>query len=197
MNSCPAAPTTVPCWRWCASPCATRWITTSAWSWRPTIARNWAWGSATPAASAGPPRPATPVPPPWSPWPARPPRTTLLKDREMMTVDLQHLLRALDADSRRDLERAAERCVARAGGQVLVEDLLLTLLERDDSLLLRALRDAEVEPDALADALRPGDARQETRNPVFCPGLVQWLQDALMLATLELGQRHIDQAALL
>ena len=115
----------------------------------------------------------------------------------MMTVDLQHLIRALDADSRRDLERAAERCVARAGGQVLVEDLLLTLLERDDSLLLRALRDAEVEPDALAAALRPGGARQETRNPVFCPGLVQWLQDALMLATLELGQPHIDQAALL
>src|SRR5699024_8805187 len=33
--------------------------------------------------------------------------------------------------------------------------------------------------------------------PVFCAGLVQWLQDALMLATLELGQPHIDQAALL
>ena len=115
----------------------------------------------------------------------------------MMTVDLQQLIRALDADSQRDLEQAAERCVARAGGKVLVEDLLLVLLERGDSLLLRALQDAGVEPGELAATLQPRGEREETRNPVFCASLVQWLQDALMLATLELGRPHIDQAALL
>ena len=115
----------------------------------------------------------------------------------MMNVDLQQLIRALDANSQRDLEQAAERCVARAGGKVLVEDLLLALLERGDSLLLRALQDAGVEPGELAATLQPRGEREETRNPVFCAGLVQWLQDALMLATLELGRPHIDQAALL
>src|SRR5690606_6918420 len=168
--------------------------------------------------------------------------------KEMMTVDLQQLIRTLDATCRRDLEQAATRCVARAGAQVLVEDLLLALLERDDSLLQRALQDAGVaageraatrQPHGerqetrnpvfsagrgqwrraalgrgdsllqralqgagvaageLAASLPPHGERQETRNPVFSAGLVQWLQDALMLATLELGQRHIDQAALL
>lgn len=115
----------------------------------------------------------------------------------MMTVDLQQLIRTLDATCRRDLEQAATRCVARAGAQVLVEDLLLALLERDDSLLQRALQDAGVAAGELAATLQPHGERQETRNPVFSAGLVQWLQDALMLATLELGQRHIDQAALL
>src|SRR5690606_17469134 len=93
-------------------------------------------------------------------------------------------------------EQAATRCVARAGAQVLV-DLLLALLERDDSLLQRALQDAGVAAGELAATLQPHGERQETRNPVFSAALVQWLQDALMLATLELGQRHIDQAALL
>nr|GFD41736.1 chaperone protein ClpB3, chloroplastic-like [Tanacetum cinerariifolium] len=36
-----------------------------------------------------------------------------------------------------------------------------------------------------------------SRNPVFAPELVQWLQDALLVATLELGQSQVDQAALI
>jgi len=56
----------------------------------------------------------------------------------MINVDLQQLVQALDADSRRDLEAAAERCVSRGGSKVLVEDLLDGLLNRADSLLVRA-----------------------------------------------------------
>ena len=48
----------------------------------------------------------------------------------MINVDLQQLIQALDADTRRDLEGSAERCVARGGSKILVEDLLLGLLER-------------------------------------------------------------------
>ncbi|MBF3197923.1 hypothetical protein HKW80_14090, partial [Pseudomonas aeruginosa] len=60
----------------------------------------------------------------------------------MINVDLQQLIQALDADTRRDLEGSAERCVARGGNKVLVEDLLLGLLERPQGLLARALQDA-------------------------------------------------------
>ena len=48
----------------------------------------------------------------------------------MINVDLQQLIQALDAETRRDLERSAERCVARGGSKILVEDLMLGLLER-------------------------------------------------------------------
>ncbi|RBL66393.1 type VI secretion system ATPase TssH, partial [Pseudomonas sp. MWU13-2625] len=34
-------------------------------------------------------------------------------------------------------------------------------------------------------------------SPVFAPELVQWLQDALLVATLELGQSQVEQAALI
>jgi type VI secretion system protein VasG len=115
----------------------------------------------------------------------------------MIDVDLQQLVRALDADSKRDLERAAERCVTRGGSRILLEDLLLGLLERSDSLLLRALQDAGIEPGVLATTLQPRGEHSESRNPVFSSELVQWLQDALLLANLELGRTQIDQAALL
>lgn len=115
----------------------------------------------------------------------------------MINVDLQQLVQALDADSRRDLERCAERCVARGGSKILVEDLLLGLLERPDSLLQRALQDAAVDVGEFSAALQPNVEHSATRNPVFAPELVQWLQDALLVSNLELGQSQVDQAALI
>ena len=50
----------------------------------------------------------------------------------MINVDLQQLVQALDAQTKNDLETAAERCVVRGGNKILVEDLLLGLLERPE-----------------------------------------------------------------
>ncbi|MDH0142790.1 type VI secretion system ATPase TssH [Aquipseudomonas alcaligenes] len=115
----------------------------------------------------------------------------------MINVDLQQLVQALDAETRRELEAAAERCLQRGGSKILVEDLLLGLLERRDGLLTRALQDAEVDAGELAATLQPRGEASESRNPVFSAELVQWLQDALLVANLELGQSQIEQAALL
>jgi type VI secretion system protein VasG len=115
----------------------------------------------------------------------------------MINVDLQQLIQALDAETRRDLERSAERCVARGGSKILVEDLLLGLLERPQGLLARALQDAEVDAGELSAALQSRVEHSASRNPVFAPELVQWLQDALLVANLELGQSQVEQAALI
>ncbi|MDB5995373.1 MAG: putative ClpB protein [Pseudomonas sp.] len=115
----------------------------------------------------------------------------------MINVDLQQLIQALDAETRRDLEGAAERCVARGGSKILVEDLLLGLLERPQGLLARALQDAEVDVGELSAALQSRVEHSASRNPVFASELVQWLQDALLVANLELGQSQVDQAALI
>ena len=115
----------------------------------------------------------------------------------MINVDLQQLVQALDAATKYDLECAAERCVVRGGSKILVEDLLLGLLERPEGLLSRALQDAEVDAGELARALQPRGEHSESRNPVFATELVQWLQDALLVASLELGQSQVDEAALI
>ena len=115
----------------------------------------------------------------------------------MMQLDLQQLVQALDAASRQDLEAAAERCMQRGGNKVLVEDLLLGLLERPDGLLSRALQDAEIAAGRLAETLVPRGQHESSSNPSFSAELVQWLQDALLVANLELASSRIDQAALL
>lgn len=115
----------------------------------------------------------------------------------MINVDLQQLIQALDAETRRDLESSAERCVARGGSKILVEDLLLGLLERPRGLLGRALLDAEIDAGELRAALQSRVEHNASHNPVFAPALVQWLQDALLVANLELGQSHVEQAALI
>ncbi|MBB4866926.1 type VI secretion system protein VasG [Pseudomonas nitritireducens] len=115
----------------------------------------------------------------------------------MINLDLQQLVQALDAETRRDLEGAAERCVARGGSRILVEDLLLALLERPQGLLQRALQDAGIDAGELAAALQPNAENSASRNPVFAAELMQWLQDALLVANLELRESQIDQAALI
>ena len=97
----------------------------------------------------------------------------------MINVDLQQLVQALDAETKRDLETAAERCVVRGGSKILLEDLLLGLLERPEGLLTRALQDADVDAGALSQALQPRGEHSESRNPVFSAELVQWLQDII------------------
>ena len=115
----------------------------------------------------------------------------------MINVDLQQLIQALDSETRRDLECSAERCVARGGSIILVEDLLLGLLERPQGLLARALQDAEVDAGELSAALQLRVEHSASRNPVFAPELMQWLQDALLVANLELGQSQVEQVALI
>jgi len=115
----------------------------------------------------------------------------------MMNVDLQQLIRTLTAATRLDLERSAERCVARGGKEVLVEDLLLTLLQHPNGPLVRALADAEIAPAELQALLLLNGEQGASRSPVFAATLVQWLQQALMVAHLELGQVEVDQGALL
>ena len=115
----------------------------------------------------------------------------------MMNVDLQQLIQTLTVQARRDLERSAERCVTRGGREVLVEDLVLALLEHHDGLLVRALADAGVEAGELQAVLQPKGEASESRNPVFSQALVQWLQQALMVAHLELKQTEVDHGALL
>ncbi|MBH3422533.1 type VI secretion system ATPase TssH [Pseudomonas gessardii] len=115
----------------------------------------------------------------------------------MMNVDLQQLIRVLATQTRHDLERAAERCVARGGSQVLVEDVLLALLEHPQGLLVRALQEAGIEQGELQATLVPRMGQGTSRNPVFAPLLVQWLQQALVVAQLELAHSQVSEAALI
>ncbi|MEB3735716.1 hypothetical protein ULF88_20325 [Halopseudomonas pachastrellae] len=91
----------------------------------------------------------------------------------MLNIDLHQLIRLLSLDLRRDLETAAAHCLQRGGHSVQPEDLLLSLLQRPDSLLQRALLASSQEPDVIAATLQlAGSPTEAQRNPVLSSALI-------------------------
>lgn len=117
----------------------------------------------------------------------------------MLNADLHQLVSALDKPARQALERAAERCVARGGNEILVEDVLLCLVNNEQSFLNASLRQFNLSAAALVKSLqqtRTG-ANPEGQSPVFSADLVQWLQESFMLSTLELKLETVLEGCLL
>ncbi|OYD21098.1 type VI secretion system ATPase TssH [Oceanimonas baumannii] len=117
----------------------------------------------------------------------------------MINADLHQLVRALEPTARQALEQAAERCVARGGREILVEDLLLCLATNEQSFLNAALRQFQLDHAALLTALHHAGERAVPgeHSPVFSADLVQWLQEAYLLSTLELHLEQVPEGCLL
>ncbi|MDD2950828.1 MAG: type VI secretion system ATPase TssH, partial [Sulfuricurvum sp.] len=104
-----------------------------------------------------------------------------------MKIELKKLIETLDAIAKQSLQSAAQRCIARGGGEILIEDLLFVMLENEYSLLNGLLKHYEIAPEKMLKALQNGVKSQssESSSPVFSSALIQWLEDAYMLAKLE------------
>ena len=117
----------------------------------------------------------------------------------MVTIKLDELIQTLALEEKQALEIAANHCVARAGSEILVEDYLLALLDKPSSFLNLALRQFSLNAETLRTALLTSVSRQitESRNPVFSALLVSWLEEALLVAKLQLQTPTISCLALL
>lgn len=118
----------------------------------------------------------------------------------MLTANLTSLLDRLNPHCTRALEGAAGACVARTHYEVTVEHLFARLLEEPDGDIPRILRAWEIEPATVRAAversflgLRAGNAGK----PVFSPVLLEWCQDAWLVASLDLQEATIRSGALL
>lgn len=118
----------------------------------------------------------------------------------MVSVDLKSLLARLSSYTKRSMEAAAGLCVSRGNPEVTPEHLLLVLVEDADRDVQTILRHFEIDPARLRraltgtlDGLRTGNSGR----PVFSPALIDWLSDAWMLASVELGLGEIRSGALL
>jgi len=116
-----------------------------------------------------------------------------------MKLDLKKLVETLDLNSKQNLQNAAQRCIVRGGGEILIEDLLFVLLENEYSVLNALLKQYTIASETMLKVLQNGVKTQqsESSSPVFSPSLVQWLEDAYMLAKLEMELGEITEAALL
>ncbi len=118
----------------------------------------------------------------------------------MITVDLSALFERLNALCRHALEEAGSLCIGQRGAEVTVPHLLFKLLDAPQCDVRIALRDAGIDPDAarhaLSTAFPEGDGGH-AQYPSFSPLLVELLQEAWLLGSVELGQSQIRSGALL
>lgn len=118
----------------------------------------------------------------------------------MLTVDIKSLLSRLTPHCTRALEAAAGACVSRTHYEVTVEHLLAKLLEEHQGDLPLILRQFEIDPTAVQFGLEQTLERLHTGNggkPVFSPVLIQWFQDAWLIASIDLADERIRSGALL
>jgi type VI secretion system protein VasG len=117
-----------------------------------------------------------------------------------MSTELSTLIRRLDDESRSAMDRAAELCAQQTHFSVDPEHLLIELLRDKDSSLPRLLRHFQV-PVARAqtqlqdaiDQLKRGNGRV----PVLSEHLPRLLENAWVIASVQLGEQRIDASCLL
>ncbi|AZD86904.1 ClpB protein [Pseudomonas chlororaphis subsp. aureofaciens] len=119
----------------------------------------------------------------------------------MVTVDLAALLQRLHPVGRHALEEAGSLCISQRGAEVTVAHLLYKLLDQPLCDVRCVLADAGLDLDELRQAFATTfpelDGGYGHAYPSFSPLLLELLQDAWLLSTVELGQSEIRSGALL
>lgn len=118
----------------------------------------------------------------------------------MLSVEIKPLLKRLNPFCTRSLEGAAGLCVSRSHYEVTVEHLVSRLLDEtgaDWYLILKqfGINSATLRKslDRTLEEMRSGNAGK----PAFSPLLLQWIQEAWLLASVNLGEASIRSGALL
>jgi type VI secretion system protein VasG len=118
----------------------------------------------------------------------------------MITVDIKTLLGRLNPFCTRALEGAAGLCVSRTHYEVTVEHVFAKILEEPQSDVSLILRNFDIDPGNVGKVL--GQTIEEFRTgnagkPVFSPLLLEWIQDAWLMASVDLEENRIRSGALL
>ena len=108
----------------------------------------------------------------------------------MLHVDIKSLLKRLNPICERDMSAAAGVCVSRTHYEVTIEHVIQQFVQDQVSDVPMILRHYEVEAAKLNRALNRCLEELKTGNagkPVFSPMLLDWIQDAWLLSSVELG----------
>jgi len=118
----------------------------------------------------------------------------------MVKVDLKGLVDRLNTACRLALEGAAGVCVSAGHAEVAIEHFLVALCEQPGNDLRMILKENNIDPDKFVDAVRRSLERfraSEGSSPVFSALLVELIQNAWMIASVELKQNVVRGGAIL
>ncbi|HMA94481.1 MAG TPA: Clp protease N-terminal domain-containing protein, partial [Polyangiaceae bacterium] len=117
----------------------------------------------------------------------------------MLTVEPRSLLRKLNATCTRAFETAAGACLTNRHYEVTAEHLLLALIDDADSDIRAAFEQLNIDVDTARTAVQRSIADLRTGNagkPVFSSLLLEWVQEAWLHGSIELGQFQLRSISL-
>lgn len=118
----------------------------------------------------------------------------------MAKVDIKPLFKRLNPFCTRSLEAAAGQCISRGHYEVSPEHLLIKLCDDPTADVPMALSRSEIDAARLLRSLQrslDGFRSGNPGKPVFSPRLVEWIQDAWLLASVEWSLAEVRSGALL
>ena len=118
----------------------------------------------------------------------------------MILVDLRSLVSHLNTYCTKSLEWAAGSCLSRTHYEVTVEHLLAGLLEEAQSDIPLILRAKDIDPGQVRRAIDHSLESFKTGNsakPVFSPLLLELIQDAWLLSSVNLLEKRIRSGGIL
>ncbi len=118
----------------------------------------------------------------------------------MVSVDIKSLLGRLNPYCTRSLEAAAGLCVSRTHYEVALEHMLAKMLEDPQSDIPLILRHFDVDTGRVQKAVEQSLEEFKTGNaakPVFSPILMEWFQEAWLLASVDLSENRLRSGALM
>ena len=110
----------------------------------------------------------------------------------MLNMNLSALIAALDSTCRDALEGAAAMCVGHGNHEISIEDYLEKLLDTREMQDIAAQFELSVENLRALLVRRSSEKSSGRTAPVFSPLLIEFLQEAYLLASLELGREQVD-----
>jgi len=117
----------------------------------------------------------------------------------MINVDLKPLLEKLNTHCNSNLESAAGLCVGNGSFEIGIEHFLLKLSEDSNTDIQIILRHYGIEEAQLLKSLTQFIETEEKgnqRRPVFSRKLIEWVQDAWLLSSVEFGLAEVRSATL-
>ena len=117
----------------------------------------------------------------------------------MMLVEHKSIIKRLSKTCIAALEAAASQCVNARHYEITVEHLLLNLLDDANSDIAFLVMHYDLDPARLRQALQRSLSDLRTGNagkPVFSPMMLEWMQDAFVVGSMDYGYTKIRSGVL-
>ena len=116
-----------------------------------------------------------------------------------MKLELKEMINSLDINTKKYLEQSAQRCISRGGNEILIEDILYSMVENNTSVFNTVLEHYKIDSQEVFNALQASTkiSVTESTNPIFSTLLVQWLEESYVMSRVSLSSNEISESSLI